>query len=66
MYRTTWALIAVLLVGSTAVQSQDAASDPAAQRQAFVEKLRALDWVKGPTSVTVEGNAKLVIPEQFV
>lgn len=66
MYRTTWALIAVLLVGSTAVQSQDAASDPAAQRQAFVEKLRALDWVKGPTSVTVEGNAKLVIPDQFV
>jgi uncharacterized membrane-anchored protein len=66
MYRTTWALIAVLLVGSTAVRSQDAASDPAAQRQAFVEKLRALDWVKGPTSVTVEGNAKLVIPDQFV
>jgi uncharacterized membrane-anchored protein len=66
MYRSTWALIAVLLVGSTAVQGQDAASDPAAQRQAFVEKLRALDWVKGPTSVVVEGNAKLVIPDQYV
>lgn len=66
MYRTTWALVAVLLVGSAAAQGQDAASDPAAERQAFVEKMRALDWVKGPTTVAGEGNAKLVIPDQYV
>jgi uncharacterized membrane-anchored protein len=66
MHRTTWALVAVLLVGSAAAQGQDAASDPAAERQAFVEKMRALDWVKGPTTVAGEGNAKLVIPDQYV
>ncbi len=66
MYRTTWALIAVLLVGSAAAQGQDAASDPAAERQAFIEKMRALAWVKGPTTVAGEGNAKLVIPDQYV
>lgn len=66
MHRTTWALVVVLLVGSAAAQGQDAASDPAAERQAFVEKMRALDWVKGPTTVAGEGNAKLVIPDQYV
>jgi len=29
--------------------SQSTASDPAAERQAFIDKMRALDWVKGPT-----------------
>jgi uncharacterized membrane-anchored protein len=66
MYRTTWAVIAVLLVGSAAAQGQDAASDPAAERQAFIEKMRALDWVKGPATVAGEGNAELVIPDQYV
>ena len=66
MYRTTWVLIAVLLVGGAAAQGQDATSDPAADRQAFIEKMRALDWVKGPTTVAGEGNAKLVIPDQYV
>jgi uncharacterized membrane-anchored protein len=66
MYRTTWALFAVLLVGSAAAQGQGAASDPAAERQAFIEKMRALAWVKGPAAVAGEGNAKLVIPDQYV
>ena len=66
VYRSTWAVIAVLMVGSTAAQGQGAASDPAADRQAFAEKIRALDWVKGPTTAAVEGNAKLVIPDQYV
>jgi uncharacterized membrane-anchored protein len=66
MYRSTWAVIAVLLVVSSAAQGQGAASDPAAERQAFIDKMRALDWVKGPTTVAVEGNSKLVIPEQYV
>jgi uncharacterized membrane-anchored protein len=62
MYRSTWAAIGVLLLGSTVAQAQDAPAD----RQAFIEKMRALDWVKGPTSVVVDGNAKLVIPDQYV
>jgi uncharacterized membrane-anchored protein len=66
MYRSIWAAIAVLLLGSAVAQGQGAAPDPAAERQAFVEKMRALDWVKGPTSVVVDGNAKLVIPDQYV
>lgn len=62
MYKSTWIAIGALLFGSTVAQAQDAAAD----RQAFIDKLRALDWVKGPTSVAVEGNAKLVIPDQYV
>jgi len=54
------------MVASTAAQSQGTASDPAAERQAFIDKMRALDWVKGPTTVEVEGNSKLVIPDQYV
>ncbi|MEA3180060.1 MAG: hypothetical protein QOI59_3583 [Gammaproteobacteria bacterium] len=70
MQRSIWAAVAVLLVASTAAHSQstasDPASDPAAERQAFIDKMRALDWVKGPTTVEVEGNSKLVIPDQYV
>ena len=29
-------------------------------------KLAALEWIKGPTSVTVSGNARLTIPEGYV
>jgi len=29
-------------------------------------KVRALDWIKGPTTVTVAGNSKLMIPEHYV
>jgi uncharacterized membrane-anchored protein len=56
----------VLMVAGNAAYCQDAASDPAAERQAFIDKMRALDWVKGPASVGVEGNSKLVIPAQYV
>ncbi|HWM70974.1 MAG TPA: DUF2167 domain-containing protein [Steroidobacteraceae bacterium] len=66
MQRSIWAAVAVLLVASTATHSQSTASDPAAERQAFIDKMRALDWVKGPTTVEVEGNSKLVIPDQYV
>ena len=66
VYRSTWFVIAVLMLGSAAAQGQGAASDPTADSHAFVEKIRALDWVKGPTTAAVEGNAKLVIPDQYV
>src|SRR5262249_60904757 len=31
-----------------------------------IEKIRALGWVKGPTTVSVEGSAKLNVPEHYV
>jgi uncharacterized membrane-anchored protein len=45
-------------------QSSEAAQSP--EQKAFLDKLRALEWVKGPTTVTTEGNAKLSIPEKYV
>jgi uncharacterized membrane-anchored protein len=69
MDRSSWATVAMsimLTVATTGAYGQTAASDPAAERQAFIEKMRALDWVKGPTTVAVEGNSKLVIPDQYV
>jgi uncharacterized membrane-anchored protein len=73
MNRSTWTLIAVanamLMAGAAAAQAPPAPSDPEAsspEQKAFIEKMRALDWVKGPTSVSVEGNAKLAIPEKYL
>jgi len=69
---STVALInAMLAVGCATLYAQDAPSEvptaeQKAQQQAFVEKLRALDWIKGPATVTAEGNAKLAIPEQYL
>jgi len=61
------ALAASAALGWTAIQAQEAPSEPQTPEQkAFMEKMRALDWVKGPTTVTADGNAKLTIPDQFV
>jgi uncharacterized membrane-anchored protein len=32
----------------------------------FTDQLRALNWVKGPTTVTVAGNSKLTVPEGYI
>jgi uncharacterized membrane-anchored protein len=29
-------------------------------------KIRALDWVKGPTTVPIAGNSKLILPDHYV
>src|SRR5262249_50609576 len=50
-----------------AAWAQPASSEtPSAEQKERIEKMRALDWVKGPTTVTVEGNSKLTIPDQYV
>ena len=36
------------------------------EQQAYLEKVKALDWVKGPTTVTVAGNSQLAIPEGYL
>jgi len=62
------ALINVMLaLGCAAVSAQEAASESvSAERKKFIEGVRALDWIKGPATVTTEGNAKLTIPDQYV
>jgi uncharacterized membrane-anchored protein len=66
-----WSVIALinalLAVGCAALYAQEAPSgSPSPEQKAFIEKLRALDWIKGPTTVTTEGNAKLAIPGEYV
>lgn len=56
---------------SSAQQSPDASgaggdAGMSAEQKALVEKLRALHWVKGPSSVPAPGNSTLAIPEGFV
>lgn len=36
------------------------------EARAYFEALQKLDWVKGPATVDVAGNSKLVVPEGFV
>jgi len=65
--RSTLALLLVLIGGSAASWAQEAGSGgQTPEQKAFLDKLRALDWVKGPTTVTTDGNAKLAIPDQYV
>lgn len=64
MLRSTWVAVALLAVTSLPVWAADADAD--AEHQAFVEQMRALNWVKGPTTVEVQGNSKLTIPDQYV
>ena len=66
-----WSAIAIISVilaaGCAAVGAQEASSESvAAERKKFIEGVRALDWIKGPATVTTEGNAKLTIPDQYV
>lgn len=44
-------------------QADSSASD---HRAEIEQKLRALRWVKGPTSVSVAGNSQLNIPDKYV
>lgn len=62
MFGFCWRAVALLIVASAPVLA--ATSD--ADSQAFVEQMRALSWVKGPTTVTVQDNSKLTIPDQYV
>ncbi|MET0281156.1 MAG: DUF2167 domain-containing protein [Steroidobacteraceae bacterium] len=66
-------LLSMVLAGSTVAAP---AAEPAAEaaagagqsaaEKAFYAELDKLQWVKGPTTVTVTGNAKLRIPEGYV
>ena len=62
MYRLVLAAVAAWMLVSGTARGADAEAD----RQAFVEQMRALKWIKGPTTVTLESNSKLTIPDQYV
>jgi uncharacterized membrane-anchored protein len=49
-----------------ATQGADAGSSVSAEEKAWYAALEALDWVKGPTTVTVAGNSKLMVPDGYV
>lgn len=61
-------LVAVLLLaGNVPAAAQTGNADELTpDQQNFINELRKLHWVKGPTSVTVAGNSTLAIPEGYV
>ena len=69
MRRVVTLLVALVAIcaGSVAGAQTDASQDTLtpAQRE-FRDKLNALHWVAGPTSVTVAGNSSLTVPEGYV
>jgi uncharacterized membrane-anchored protein len=44
--------------------TEEVATSP--QEQAFMKALSGLNWVKGPTSVSLQGNSKLAVPAGYV
>jgi uncharacterized membrane-anchored protein len=50
-------------ISATAEQTATAGQSPG---NSFVAQLRALNWLKGPTTVTVAGNSKLLLPEGYI
>jgi uncharacterized membrane-anchored protein len=55
-----------LPVATLAADSAPAAEEQSAEEKAWYAELEKLEWVKGPTTVEVNGNAKLAIPEGYV
>jgi uncharacterized membrane-anchored protein len=51
---------ALCLIAARSFAADEAAGNTVA------EQLRALNWVKGPTTVSVAGNSKLLVPEGYV
>ncbi len=78
MKRALFTATLVLLLGGAPLHAEDSQPAAAAQasapaepqvppaQQAFMKKLAALHWVKGPASVPVQGNATLQVPEGYV
>jgi uncharacterized membrane-anchored protein len=57
-----------LILGLSLLCCGSALPQPAEQTtgNTFADQLRALDWVKGPTTVTVAGNSKLTVPAGYI
>jgi len=70
------ALILVALLTFTSIETSFAAefgeatagseAELSPEQQTYVQKLQALNWIKGPTTVAVGGNSDVDIPEGFM
>jgi uncharacterized membrane-anchored protein len=58
------ALIALSFTGVT--HAQDPAANPDPKVEEFRNKLRALNWIEGPRTLTMSGNSTLSLPEGYV
>jgi uncharacterized membrane-anchored protein len=56
------AVLLFLLVAPLLAQESPASPE----QQAFMKAIAALKWVKGPTSVGLQGDARLAVPEGYV
>ena len=69
MFRFALVLALSGFLAAPFAHAQETDAPSADQRKAaeeFKAKLRALDWVKGPTTVTVAGNSSLKVPEDYL
>jgi uncharacterized membrane-anchored protein len=69
MFRFALALACSALLAVPLAHAQQSDAPSADQQKAaeqFRAKLRALDWVKGPTTVTLSGNSTLKLPDDYV
>lgn len=69
MFRFALALAVSALLAAPLAHAQQSDAPSTEQQKAaeqFRAKLRALDWVKGPTTVTVSGNSTLKLPDDYV
>ena len=62
------ALLSLAVLAPALAADQPAAGDAATNQaqQEYLQKVRALKWVRGPASVTVGGNSTLQLPEGYV
>jgi uncharacterized membrane-anchored protein len=69
MIRAVWvsSLSAFLLMGNAYAQQVESESDAQNEAEkAYQAKLRELDWVKGPSTVTISENSRLQLPDHYV
>ena len=69
MVRAIWvtSLSVFLFMGSAHAQQVEPESNAQeAAEQAYQEKLKELDWVKGPSTVTISDNSKLQLPDHYL
>jgi uncharacterized membrane-anchored protein len=69
MFRFALVLALSGLLAAPLAHAQQADAPSAAQQKAaeeFKTKLRALGWVKGPTTVAVAGNSSLHVPDDYL
>ncbi|MGH8139116.1 MAG: DUF2167 domain-containing protein [Steroidobacteraceae bacterium] len=66
MKRSTWIVVVLSSLTCDAGNAQTNETPESSEQQQLVAQLRALDWVKGPTTVQVGDNSRLIVPGQYV